>query len=175
MVGGTPRRVGMRRTDDRDCGATLVEILVSIVLLGTVVIGTLAALRVSVIGTRLERDHAKAFQWLQSANGLLQAAPPVGCAGGEEALRLALTTEIRNAATPIGWDTENLDILEPVKVWDGTRYWSPEEWQTANPADPADPCFDETGYYLRLVTMQVTGPDGDIIETLQVVKRDGGE
>lgn len=168
-----PRR---RRFDARrDRGVTFVELLVAIVLLGTVGVGVLAALRVSVDATRLERDHSRAYQWLQSANGVLQATPRVSCgytlpddgayASGEEKVRLEYQEAIRSTVeNPPGWDESQLSVVEPVKVWDGSRYWDP----TIAP----QPCYDSDGYLLQLITLQVTSPDGDIIETLEVVKRD---
>ena len=162
----------------RDHGVSFIEILVAIVLLGTVVVGVLGALRISVDATRLERDHSLAYQWLQSANGVLQAAPRVSCGftlpdddpytSGEEKVRLEYQKLIRSVAAipPPGWVDSQLTVVEPVKAWDGSQYWDP-----ADPAAP-QPCFDSEGYLLQLVTLQVTSPDGDIIETLEVVKRD---
>jgi hypothetical protein len=129
----------------------------------------------SVIGTRVERDHAKAYQWLQSANGVLQAAPRVGCdfdaavdapySSGEEKMRLRYQDIVRGqVVNPPGWEDRQLEVLYPVKVWDGNRYWEP--------AVAPRPCYDPDGFLLQLITMQVTNPAGDIIETIQVVKRD---
>lgn len=176
-----PRR---HRHPDRACpgvedrGATLIEILISVVLLGTVVAAILGASLISVTGTRLERDHAKAYQWLQSANGVLQATERVGCdhdpaleptdaafADGEEKMRLTYQDRIRGGVVnPPGWDDRQLEVLYPIKIWDGTQYWEP--------ALAPKPCFDVDGYLLQLITLQVSSPDGDIIETIQVVKRD---
>ena len=180
QVGRSASRGGIgdvRRGHTRDGGFTFVEVLVAVVLLGTVCVGVLTALRMSVIGTRLERDHAKAYQWLQSADGVLQAADRIGCAfdpvtdapytSGEEKVRLGYQQEIRlGVVNPPGWDDRQITVVGPVKVWDGARYWDPN--------DPAAPkkCFDGDGFLLQLVTMQVTSPDGRIIETIQVVKRD---
>ena len=63
----------------RDRGASYIELLVAIVLLGTVVVGVLAAVRATVIGTRVERDHSKAQQWLQSAVGVIEAQDFASC------------------------------------------------------------------------------------------------
>lgn len=57
--------------DRRDSGATLIEILVSIVLIGTAVVATLGALRISMVGGTIHRDHANAHAWLQSASDVL--------------------------------------------------------------------------------------------------------
>lgn len=165
------------RVDD-DRGATLLEILVSVVILGTAVVAVLGALQSSVIGTRVERDHAKAYQWLQSANGVLQATERVGCdhnpvdepddaafTDGEEKMRLTYQTRIRTGVVnPPEWDDRQIEVLYPVKIWDGTKYWEP--------STAPKPCFDVDGYQLQLVTLQVSSPDGEIIETIQVVKRD---
>ena len=154
---------------------SLIEIMVAIVLLATVGVGVLAAVRSTVIGTRLERDHAKAYQWLQSADGVLQAANRVGCdydplvdvgyATGEEKVRLKYQDLIRDGvANPPGWADLQITVRYPVKIWDGSNYWEP--------AVAPKPCFDTDGYLLQLVELQVASPDGDIIETIQVVKRD---
>lgn len=173
------------RSARRDRGVSLIEILISVVLLGTVVVAVLGALQMSIVGTRLERDHAKAYQWLQSANGVLQAAERVGCdydptdpadpllddpadlpyADGEEKMRLRYQRLVRSdVVNPPGWENRQLAVLYPVKIWDGSRYWEP--------AVAPQPCFDTDGYYLQLITLQVTNPAGDIIETIEVVKRD---
>ncbi len=150
----------------------------SVVLLGTVVVATLGASFSSIIGTRLERDHAKSYQWLQSANGVLQATERVGCdhdpvneagdaafGNGEEKMRLTYQDRLRSDVfNPADWDDKQLEVLYPVKIWDGTKYWEP--------ASAPKPCFDVDGFLLQLITLQVTSPDGDIIETIQVVKRD---
>ena len=66
------RRPARRRTTAPRSGQTFIELLVAIVLLGTVVVGVLTALRTTVIGTRVERDHSKAQQWLQSGIGVIE-------------------------------------------------------------------------------------------------------
>lgn len=172
---------GIRR--DRDSGLSFVEVLVTIVLLGTVGVAALAALRMTVIGTRTERDHSRAYQWLQSADGVLQEAERVSCAfdpaadapytSGEEKVRLEYEDLIRTkVANPPGWNDHQITVLRPVKTWDGSRYWDPYD-PAAPDTSAVDPaaCFDSAGRLLQLVTLQVTSPDGEIIETMQVVKR----
>ena len=162
----------------RDTGATLIEIIIGVVLLGMVLTVVLGASQTSIIGTRLERDHAKSYQWLQSANGVLQAAERVSCdhdpvnvpedaafSSGEEKVRLTYQQTIRDGVVnPPEWADYQLTVLYPVMVWDGAQYWEP--------AAAPKPCYDADGYLLQLVTLLVTSPDGEIIETIQVVKRD---
>lgn len=154
-----------------DSGVSLVEILVAVVLLGTAGLGTLTALRGALIGTAIERDHARAYQWLQSAVGVLKVSERVGCdlgpgdtyATGEEKVRLTYQQRIRDGVVnPTGWADYQLTVVRPVEVWDGTRYW--------DPSLAPQPCYDSGGFKLQLVTIQVSSPDGKIIEDIQIVK-----
>jgi prepilin-type N-terminal cleavage/methylation domain-containing protein len=179
MTTGTaePHRARSRPARQRDAGVSLIEILIAIVLLGTAAVSVVGALQVSIIGTRLERDHAKAYQWLQSSDGVLQAAARVGCdfnpvldapyTSGEQKARIEYQNLIRaGVVNPSGWDDSQIIIIPPIKVWDGNQYWDPYS------AGAPKQCFDSDGYLLQLITLQVESPDGDIIETIQVVKRD---
>ena len=171
----TTAEIGTDRVPPRrDPGMSFIEVLVAIVLLGIAVVATLTAMRATVIGTRLERDHSKAQQWLQSAIGVLQATDRLDCdiiltgySSGEETVRIEYQKAIRLLVqNPPGWSDSQITVIRPVKVWDGAKYWDP--YDVLAPAK----CFDNRGYELQLVTMQVTSPDGDIIELVQVVKND---
>ena len=63
----------------RDSGMSLVEIVVSVFLLGVTGVSMLSALTVTIAASRYERDHARAQVWLQSAIEELQAADRQGC------------------------------------------------------------------------------------------------
>lgn len=166
MEVGTDRlRVSRRaaRSGRTDRGFTLVETLIAVVLLGSTVVATVVALRVTTIGSTIERDHAKAYQWLQSATGVLQAAERVSCDLGEAAVRAQYQEVVRkDVVNPPDWEDRQLTIVPPVKAWDGSAYLAP--------GDSAKYCHDSDGFKLQLITLQVTSPDGRIIETLQVVK-----
>ncbi len=153
---------------------SLVEILVSIVLLGTVVVAVVTALRTTVIATGIERDHARAHQWLQSAAGVLQASPRESCGAldgvsAEAKMRVQYQQVLRDdTASPEGWDEWQIRIVEPVQVWDGARYWDP---RTAD-SESRPSCYEPV-YQLQLITIEVRSPDGRIVETRQVVKGGG--
>ena len=144
----------------RDRGVSFIEVLVSIVLLGTTVIGVLAAVRTSVIGARLESDHAKAQQWLQSASENVRDIERLGCDTNlEDVIRSTYQAQLQAGGdNPPGWQDDRLEIIEPIQFWDGTQYLDP----------PA--CFETQRRYLQLITLQVKNPDDEIIETVQVVK-----
>jgi type II secretory pathway pseudopilin PulG len=144
---------------------SLVEILVSCLLLGTAGVSMLGALTATVAASRYERDHSRAQVWLQSAIEELQAAERHGCDQGEPTIRAAYLQHIRdNVVNPPGWTDTQLDIATPVKAWNGERYWNPYD-----PASPGD-CFDNDGFRLQLITIVVTSPDGEVIEQVSVVK-----
>jgi hypothetical protein len=162
---------GLKRV--RDGGVTYVEVLVCIVLLGTVVLATLAASQAAIIGGRVERDHARAHEWLQSAISRLEAVPRAACstdiADAEPSIRQYYQDELQAPAVvpPPGWSAADLTVLSPVRFWDGAQYWSPSE-----PGAPLNCAteYDGGGHLLQLLTIQVADPDGDIIETVEVVK-----
>jgi prepilin-type N-terminal cleavage/methylation domain-containing protein len=150
----------------RDRGMTFVEVLVTIVLLGTVSVAVLAGLRATVIGTRIERDHSKAQQWLQSAVGVIEAKNFAKCSTlnltGTD-VRDAYQTEVdAKAARPYGFNGA-MTVFVP-EVWDGATF--------VPFASQPSLCYDEFLLRQQLVTIEVRGPDNDIIEIVEMVKRD---
>jgi hypothetical protein len=147
----------------RDRGMSFVEVLVAVVLLGTVVVSILTATRAIVIGSHLERDHAKAHQWLQSASENVQLVDRIGCdlPNTEASIRGSYQDTIRLASdNPTGWADDRIEIVAPIRFWDGEDYLAPPS------------CFDDEGKFLQLIEIQVKSADGEIIERVQVVKRD---
>jgi len=157
-----------RKLACQDEGMTFIEVLVSVVLLGTAGLAVLAALQVSVLGSRIERDHARAQQWLQSAGAALDNTLYQPCSATPEDVRQAYENAIRASTVgPPGWDPAAISVVSPVRIWDGNFYLDPYAQLAAG--DPT--CF-APDYNLHLITIQVRNPDGDIIETTQYVKND---
>jgi len=154
-------------TRPRDAGTTFIEVLVAIVLLGTVVIATLTALQTTVIATRVSRDHSKAEQWLQSAIGVLQAYDFADCtspADGDDVQAAYQAAITAGAPPPEGFTGGSTSIFVNVpEVWDGTAYVA---------FDSQTQCVDNNKLRQQLVTITVTSPDGSITEDVEVVKRD---
>jgi type II secretory pathway pseudopilin PulG len=160
----------MRRThsfdidqQDLDSGASLIEILISIAILGTVGLAVLTGLNAAVTGSRIERDHSRAHEWLQSATEILvndidwvdcTTTDPVSLAAFyENELRL------RQEIMPPGWknpsNVNRLQIPFPVEYPD-------------NGGTYGGPCIAEENR--QKITIQVSNPQGEIIETVEVVK-----
>ena len=150
---------------------SFVEVLVAVVLLGIAGVAILTTLRVTVIGSATERDHARAQQWLQSAVGAIREVDYVPCDNADtyptaqDHMIAKYDAAVKSATAPPGWDpSSQIRVVGPIEVWDGSRYWTPAE--TADPDD----CFQADGFSLQLVTIEVADTDGEIVETVQVVK-----
>jgi hypothetical protein len=164
----------------RDRGTTFVEILVSIVLLGTAVGGTLTALRTTIISGERDDGQADARTWLLAAADALYQAPYYSCeapvpglpAGpdpdeGIDAGEIWASYEAAIAAAPrpSGWSTAIIDVPN-VQFWQKSN--GVEGW---NPACPADPTAIRQS--AQLVTIYVLSPNGTVGKTIQVVKNGG--
>lgn len=157
-----PRLEVQPRTPEPDEGSSLVEIIVSIVLIGLLVVAMLITMATATNSSALDRDHINAHAWLQSAADVLYGFERLDCgtetASNEATIRQQYQDFIRaNSTNPEGWDASNLDVLAPVQFWDGKQAYGPI-------------CYDDSGINLQLIRLRVTAPDGRIIETVEVVK-----
>ena len=161
----------MRESRGRDRGQTFVEILVSIVLLGTAVGGTLTALRATIVSSEVDEGQADAQTWLLAAEDALYRAtytpcatpvPPTDPTGGA-ATKAAYETAIGNAPRPAGWSTGTISItlLEFWQKVDGQERWEP--------ICPPDGAARRTA---QLVTIIVKSPSGDVGKSIELIKRD---
>jgi len=163
------KKSSSRRADE---GLSFIELLVAIVLLGTAVIGVLTASRATILGSQIERDHSKAQQWLQSAASVLESTDRFPCDLINDPGGVGIQTNYQNtisagATVPSGWESTpaGVTVLLP-KVWNGETF-VPYSDQLAG-----GQCFDTSQLLQQLVTIQVSGPDGRILESVEVVKRD---
>ena len=146
----------------RDRGVSLIEILISIVLLGLTISAMLSTLQITIRASATERDHANAHAWLQTASDVLYRLERMDCGTPdtpalEEQVRTFYDTQIKAEATnPEGWPAEKIEVLEPVLFWDGEIY--------------QDVCYDDENINLQLVTIRVRNMNDQIVETVQVVK-----
>lgn len=164
MTAGTSdAHIGPRRPDeDRDAGVTLIEILISIVLLGLGVASMLTLLTVTIQASATERDHANAHAWLQTATDVLYGLPRADCNDNpgnvtdEQAVFDAYEAFVKAAPNPEQWDPSNIEIVRPIRFWDGDLYQSE--------------CYDDDFRNLQLITLRVKNPDGKVVESVEVVK-----
>ena len=158
-----------RRRARFDSGTTLIEIIITIVIIGSVVAGTMASLQASIIAGTRHRDHSNAHGWLQSASDMLYAAPKVTCdsslpSNGEAAIRAAYDDVIEAVANPQGWAEWQIRVVSPVLFWNADNVDSdPDiEYFFSSACDPS--------LTLQLVRLEVRNTNGTIIESVEIVK-----
>jgi prepilin-type N-terminal cleavage/methylation domain-containing protein len=159
-----------RRHRDRnvqDRGVTFIEILVSIVLLGTVVVATITALRVAVVGSQVDEDSSRAQAWLQAAADELHQTPYQDCDAVTQAdILLAYRGAVFGATRPTEWSTgATIDVIDIqfMSVVGGNDTWGPYA-SCATASDPLSPI------YPQLITIEVTDPSGDFVKRVEVIK-----
>jgi type II secretory pathway pseudopilin PulG len=156
------------RDEYRDIGFSMVEMLVTIVLMGMTVVAVLVGVQTTIHATVVDREHAIAFSWLQSASDEIYRTTRVPCTSGRPAAIAAYDTAAKSVSKPSAWSNAatiavtDVEYLGKVGVDDDFE-WSPTF------------CFEGTGYetsplYTQRVTIQVTSADGGIVKTIQMVK-----
>jgi hypothetical protein len=153
----------------RDRGATIVEIVIAVVLIGGVVAGTMATLKATVISGAIHRDHSNAHGWLQSASDVLYASEKVFCDGsatdeGEATVRAAYEAVVDAVPNPQDWEDWQIRIVPNVTFWNAKddNGDSIVEYYFGSECDPS--------LSLQLIELEVQNIDGRIIETVEIVK-----
>jgi prepilin-type N-terminal cleavage/methylation domain-containing protein len=178
----------MRPNDDtthrpepsRDRGISLIEMVVTIAIMGLLVTAVITAVRMSVASSATDRDQAVAFTWLQAASDEIYRAPRVPCTSDGSGRLLAIdqyTVAAREAVVPPVWQTSsgaprdaaavtvtNVEYLGRTSV-DDIFDWGPGFCFEGG-------TFADSPLYTQRVTVQVTFPDGSTIQTLEMVKNE---
>lgn len=143
----------------RDRGQTFVEILVSIVLLGTAVGGTLTALRTTIVSSKHDDAQAKASAWLREAEDVIYRTEYKPCTSFDVGqVTSAYDTAAQGTPPPEGWAGGSVGV-NVVYFWsksDGLEVWS---------------AVCGAGSTAQLVEIYVLSPDGAVGKTIQVIKR----
>ena len=157
----------------RDEGFTLVEVVVSIVLIGTAVVAVLLSLQTTIRATTVDRDHATSFAWLQAASDEIYRVARVSCTAeadpGQTNPEDVYGAAAKSVARPPAWDATSATIeVTEVEYLGKTTADGLFEWA-------ATFCFEGPGYedsplYTQRVTIQTTSPNGELVKTLQMVK-----
>jgi hypothetical protein len=194
-------RIDGDRLVARDRGVSYIEVLVSVVLLGTAVVAILAAVRATVIASRIDSEDAKAHAWAQAAADNLGAAPRVSCAVTVGAV------DPVSANDPTDWEDNRgttgvadsgtvwteyeavVDPTPPPSAWAGATIeiasieflgrssidsgfdWSPDLcFEGVQEIDGSVEDFRQSSVPSQRITIEVRGPDGQVLATTDVVK-----
>ena len=140
-----------------DAGVTLVEILITIVLIGTVVLGILTATSTLIVASRTADEVAQVQTALLTAAERIDRAP-------REQYRCAFDDPIRAAAQlELGVSDAEVD-----------NYWS-VEYEHLGPSGWTDGACPATGYQQHLVqriTIAMKIPNSEVSRSLTVVRSD---
>ncbi len=159
-----------RTTSRRDRGFSLIEILVSLALMGILIVTALAGLSTTINASGLDRDHANAHAWLQTAADMLYAREIVTC-GTLDPLDpvadVALTMQeyentVRQTDNPEGWSNANIDII-------GLEWWSIDIGPDGGGTEQWGIDCDAGDTNLQKVALRVTAEDGRIVEEVEVI------
>lgn len=157
----------------RDAGFTLVEVLISIVLMGTVIAAIVGGLLTLIRATETSQEQAEVEAVLIGAADNVSAAEWTPCPLGYQ-------QAVTNAMDNVGW-TEGSATIILVEYWD--RFDGPSlangDWTEEIPAPDLEPgrdgCQLSTARSLPPTTLQkmtirVTSPSGNISRQIEVVK-----
>ena len=140
-----------------DRGVTFIEILVAVVLIGTVIVGILAAMRTSIIVSANARDAAKVETALLNASDRVARAPLKCTSGGYDPFVQAAIAAWEGTGTA----TATVRHLS----YDADRgALEPSTW-----VDGACP-VDATKQRVQKVEITITGPDGRVTRSIEVIK-----
>jgi prepilin-type N-terminal cleavage/methylation domain-containing protein len=153
-----------------DRGFSMVEILIAIVLMGSLVAGLLSAVTVSVGASGQHRDLVAANAWLQSGGAVLEILGKQNCAPDPQSVRDLYEQQLRlESQSSLDWGPSQISIT-------GLKFWNPGV-ATYNPVtgltDLVGSGFvDECTSGAHLVTVSVVNPSGEIIQSIDVVVTD---
>lgn len=139
---------------------TLVEILVSITLIGTIGLAVVAGLFTAIVASATERDHARAHEWLQSATEVLvNDVLWIDCTdvadATDHAAQYQTALQGYTAIVPPNWDQYSINVPVDVTYPDNSGAYG-------------SPCNADENR--QKVVIEVQSPDNKIIETVEVVK-----
>lgn len=169
MLRGLRRRRPGDTIAETDDGYTLVEVLVSLALMGLVISSILPAMWSAIRVSRFSDTQAKVEAVLGSAvdrvsNYGWHPCPETDSLGGYAA-------KAKNAAAIFEWPSSTVEVLD-VQYWDT----SSKTWSTTDPVSAAD-CGRTVisitkERTLQKVTIRVTSPDGEQTNELDLVMGD---
>ena len=157
------------RLDVRDRGVTLVEVLISIVLVGLVIGATLSLLHVTIKSSGIDRDHSNAHAWLQSAADVLYARPLERCLPADAIatnmtdIMDEYTKTLQQTDNPQDWPDGNIRIYD-LQFWhvdmDPVTKFTSEGWGAL---------CDTNDTNLQRIGIEVRSQTGKIVEQVEVI------
>lgn len=148
----------------------MVEILITVVLLGLSIGATLTLLATTIQATATTRDHANAHAWLQTAADVLYARDPEACTD-MTTMASGYETTIQTTENPEDWPASNITVVDMqvyrhIVLTDGTQDIG---WGTVCAA-VTDPL--QVKAELHRLTLEVRAESGEVLEQVEVILSD---
>lgn len=177
---------GRGRQHCRDRAFTLTEVLVSIVLMGTVITVILSAIFTLIRVSSSGNDAAKVEAVLTSAADRLAGWAYLSC---PEANDSGYDVIVSAAADDVHWTHDNAIVIKMIRYWDPLLGATTDAATDPHPADGgwadtnalvgSDGCGEDVNFTttrtLQQVTIEARSPDGAIVRQLEVVKSNVGD
>ncbi len=147
------------RRGRRDAGFSIVEIVVSIVLMGTVVVAILNAVGMSIKASSVSRSSAQVETAIVNAADRVNRAPQ----------KCDYTIYAQAAVQIEGWPKENASVTQEYYV-PGANAAVPGTWATGATGYEGCNGVAPTQLLVQRVTVSIVSPDGKVRRSIQVVK-----
>lgn len=151
---------------DTDRGYTLVEMLVAIILMGSIVLAIMGGMWAVVRASNQNEERAKVQAVLGAAGDGIANYRYIACPEVDEGYE----PFGQKAAAAVGWSLDAVEIVD-------YQYWNPDtrSWDDNNSIQ-GDDCNPNVGLTtsktLQKLTIRATSPDGTYSATLDIVKAD---
>lgn len=155
-----PRRT-RTAPDGQDVGASILEIIIAITLLGTVVAAILTATATGIRVSSVDRAAAQVETAIVNASDRVNRAPK----------RCDYTIYAQAAVQTQGWDPATVSLTHEYYV-PGADASVAGTWETGAPAAPACPGPSPDDLLVQRITLSITSPGGEVTRSIQVVKSD---
>lgn len=159
--------VGPSRSN-ADAGNTLIEVLIAIMLTGTLIIAVIGAMRVVISASAFSDEQAGVEAVLGGAADQLGGVTLIPCpdlSGPNSYEQFA-----QSGAASVDWPASTASIEE-------IKFWNPDtvDWEASNGIG-SDSCdskvFLSTAKAMQRVRVRVTSPNGSVTRTIDVVVTD---
>jgi prepilin-type N-terminal cleavage/methylation domain-containing protein len=175
-----------RRQLSGDRGFTLIEVLVSIVLMGTIITVILSAILTLIRVSSSSNDSAKVEAVLTSGADRLARFSYLSC---PEANDSGYDVIVSAAADDVNWSHQDAIIIKQIRYWNPLLGADENSATDPHPADggwvddnalvDSDECDEDVNFTttrtLQQVTIEARSPDGEIVRQLEVVKSNIGD
>lgn len=151
-----------RRFSAEDLGDTLVEVLITVMILGITAAGLVGAMTTASAGSGNHQDEAYAQSLAVAAAEQLESTSTTyhSCAAASDYVSTAQTA-YSAANLPAPWTSATIQVAS-------VQYWTSTGWST-NVADCIDGSVPNGG--LQKIQVQVTSPDQKAVESVWFIKR----